>query len=72
MNTLIEKSIKICGSQTALAKAIDARQQDVWNWLNEKYSVTPKYASRIEVATGGKVTAHQFHPDIFPQTQQSA
>ena len=66
MNKLIKQAIKICGSQTALANALGARQQDVWNWLNDKYAVSPKFAAKFSGATDGKISGHNFYPDIFP------
>lgn len=70
MKTLINKAVKHFGGQTALAKAIGVRQQDVWNWLNGKYKVAPKHAKRIDIETNGLISAHEFYPDLFDPSEK--
>ncbi|WP_443091347.1 transcriptional regulator [Basfia succiniciproducens] len=54
----IKQAVKICGSQSSLARACGVTQGAVYKWLNGgEYSA--KYAARIEKATDGKVTAQE-------------
>ncbi|MGA6100908.1 transcriptional regulator [Psychrobacter pocilloporae] len=52
------------GGQTELAKLIDAKQQNVWQWLNRDGRASAKYVAKISEATG--VPCHELRPDIFP------
>lgn len=65
-NPLIEKAIKICGNQTALAKACggNVKQQNVQQWMYMK-RLPAERAVQIEKATGGKVTKAELRPDLF-------
>ena len=64
--TGLQKAISILGSQSALARAINTNQQNVWHWLNVSKEVPPKYAIPIEQATDGQVTRHDISPEIYP------
>lgn len=70
MNNLIDKAVKICGSQTALANIVGVKQQYVWNWLNKNKSVPAEYVIPIEKATKGEITRHELRPDIYPSEEQ--
>lgn len=61
----LERAIKVCGSQTALAAQIGVKQQHVWNWLNRDKRLTAERAIQIERATKGQVTRQELRPDIF-------
>ena len=66
-------AIARAGGQSALARAIGAKQQNVWDWLNKGNKQVPgKYAPAIEAATG--VSRYELCPDIFgpPPTSQPA
>jgi DNA-binding transcriptional regulator YdaS (Cro superfamily) len=65
MNTNIKKAIELLGSQTELAKACNAKQQHVWNWLNKNAVIPVERAIQIEVATNGEVTKESLNPDFF-------
>ena len=52
------------GGQTELAKLIDAKQQNVWQWLNRDGRASAKYVAKISEATG--VPCPELRPDIFP------
>ncbi len=65
MNTLIEKAIKIAGSQSALAGRCGVKQPHVWNWLHRDRRVSAEAAIQIEAATSGAVTREELRPDIF-------
>lgn len=57
-NKSIEKAVLLLGTQAALAKACDVKQQSVHKWLKGgEYSA--KYAARIERATNGAITARE-------------
>ena len=58
-------AVQAVGGQSALARAINARQQDVWYWLNVGKAVPAEYCRAIEAATGGKITRYQLRPDVF-------
>ena len=62
----LKRAIKIVGGQAELARRIGSKQQTVWNWLHRNDSGVPaEFVSKIEIATGGKVTRHQLRPDVF-------
>lgn len=64
MNAL-ERAIEECGSQVALASAIGAKQQHVWNWLKRGAGKVPaEYCPAIERATGGKVRCEDLRPEV--------
>lgn len=64
-------AVQRAGGQTALAKLIGVKQQNVWDWLNTgKRQASPKYAIAIEEATG--VSKHDLRPDIFGPNPHSA
>lgn len=65
MNLLIEKAIKKCGSQKALADATGVHQSFVSQWLNGDRPVPATKCRAIEAATGGDVTASDLRPDVF-------
>ena len=62
--TPLEIAIHRAGSQTALARLIGAKQQNVWDWVNKNNNkASPSYVLAIEAATG--VSRHDLRPDIF-------
>lgn len=65
-------AIQIVGSQSALARAIHVRQQDVWYWLNRAKAIPAKHAKAIESATGGRVSCYQLCPDVFKSDPAAA
>jgi DNA-binding transcriptional regulator YdaS (Cro superfamily) len=61
----LESAISICGSQAALASALQIKQQHVWNWLNRPGAKVPaEYCPAIERATAGKVRCEELRPDV--------
>lgn len=61
----LESAITICGSQAALASALQIKQQHVWNWLNRPGAKVPaEYCPAIERATAGKVRCEDLRPDV--------
>ena len=66
MNThLILKAVHAAGSQSGLAKAIQAPPALVWQWVHGRRPIAAKWCVPIETATGGQVTRHDLRPDIF-------
>ena len=64
MNTTpIQQAVKVAGSQSALAKAVNAAPQFVSQWVTGRRPVPPKFALTIEKATG--VSRHELRPDVF-------
>lgn len=58
-------AIEKAGGQTALAKLIGAKQQNVWTWLHRDGKASAAYVAKISEKTG--VPCHQLRPDIFPK-----
>lgn len=61
----LQRAINIMGSQAKLAKACNAKQQHVWNWLNVYDNVPVDRAIQIEIATNGEVTKESLNPEFF-------
>lgn len=59
------------GSQTELARAINAQPQLVWQWANTVRPIPIERCVPIERATGGAVTRKDLRPDdwqsIWPE-----
>lgn len=76
----LEKAINIIasGSQRKFAAIVSEKsgselsQQNVNYWVRNKRPCSPKYAATISELTGGKVTAHQLRPDVFPKEDKAA
>lgn len=64
----LQRAIDHAGGQSALARALDVRQQHIWNWLNRQRQVPANRVFDIERATAGAVTRHQLRPDLYPDT----
>ena len=78
MNTVgeaIQRASDILGSQAALARALNVEPAFVWQWLNEKRPVPPRYCAAVERLTEGKVTRRQLRPsdweDFWPEDGRS-
>jgi DNA-binding transcriptional regulator YdaS (Cro superfamily) len=66
----LERAIQKAGSQTALARLIGRKQQNVAYWLKAAKGVPAEVASAIEAATDHSVTKEQLRPDIFGDASQ--
>lgn len=64
------KATKVAGGQSALARAIDCKQQDIWRWLNKLEKTPAENVLAIEAATG--VTRHELRPDLYPESEAAA
>ncbi len=56
-------AIDVCGSQSALAKALGVAPQVVYNWVKRK-SIPAEHCPAIERATAGAVTCEDLRPDV--------
>ncbi|ENE4829167.1 MULTISPECIES: transcriptional regulator [Klebsiella] len=63
MNKVIQRALKIVGSQQRLADICGVSQPAVHKWLNGGL-VSPEKVKAIVSATGGKVKAHEIRPDL--------
>jgi hypothetical protein len=76
----LDRAIAICGTQTELARRIEAARgrlgialelgpvtfRHVWNWRNRDGGRIPSVFCRCaELATHGIVTRYDFRPDVF-------
>nr|WP_315043263.1 helix-turn-helix domain-containing protein [uncultured Moraxella sp.] len=66
----LSKAIKIAGGQTALAKKIGTKQQNIWAWVHRDKKASAKYVVKISEATG--IPCYELRPDIFPYPISSA
>lgn len=70
MKSPLERSIDICGGQTALAKSIGVKQCNVWSWVNRFGNKVPaEFSISVSRSTNWQVTPHQLRPDIYPNPQ---
>ncbi|MDP8995442.1 MAG: helix-turn-helix domain-containing protein [Pseudomonadota bacterium] len=69
---LLEKAVKIVGSQQKLADAIGKSQQGISYLLNSAPMVSAEDAIAIEKATGGGITREQLRPDVFGSRSSAA
>ncbi|MBA3622898.1 MAG: helix-turn-helix domain-containing protein [Methylibium sp.] len=63
MKALVQ-AIAICGSQSALAFAIDVKQPTVSEWLRGDRPIPLDRCHAIERATKGVVTCEELRPDV--------
>lgn len=61
----LKRAVSIVGTQRELGEKCDVSQQNVWNWIHVLKGAPAKYCTKIEQATGGKVSRHELRPDIF-------
>ena len=61
----LNQAIAHMGGQTALAQAVNVKQQQVWNWINRGAGRVPaEHCPAIERATGGAVRCEDLRPDV--------
>lgn len=63
----LSTAISVVGGQSALARALEVSQPNVWYWLHKAKAVPAEHVLAIERATGGKVTRHDLRPDLYPE-----
>lgn len=61
--TATHQAIGIAGGQSALARLINAKQQEIWNWANGR-PVPADRCPALERATAGRVTCEELRPDV--------
>ncbi|MBC8946924.1 MULTISPECIES: transcriptional regulator [Xenorhabdus] len=74
MNIVIQRAIKIVGSQEKLALLCDVSQPAVHKWLKGG-RVSPQRVLAIVNATDGLIKAHEIRPDLpllFPRVEHAA
>ena len=74
LNVGLSKAIKVIGNQSALAKSIGIKQQNVSWWVNKSGVIPAEYVLPIESATlkaGSVVTRQELRPDIYPNPKQT-
>ena len=67
----LHKAVILLGSQSALARAIRVKQQNIWSWLHIARKVPAEYCLAIEKATQGKVRREELRPDIFGEEKNN-
>lgn len=77
---LVTEGVRLLGSQTALAAAIDAEldprvglrctPQKVNNWLKRDLRFPPEYAWAFQRATRGKIKRYDLCPGIFKEPKR--
>lgn len=60
---MIRKAIETAGGQSALARLIGAKPQEVWNWANGR-PIPADRCPAIERATNGVVTCDELRNDV--------
>ncbi len=66
MNRALLKAIKICGSQSALARKLSITPQQIGKWLRAGH-IPAERVIQIELALNHEVTRYQLRPDIYPK-----
>lgn len=64
-NSPIAKAVDHFGGVQNTAKIIGSSRQAVYNWLEGSAKISPEFARKLELATGGTVTRSDLRPDIF-------
>lgn len=59
-------------SEAALAAAVGVTQPSVNYMLRKGKRVPAEWCLKLEAATGGKVTAHDLRPDLYPHDEAAA
>ena len=54
-----------CGSQSAVARALEVSQSAVWKWLNETGQLPAEHVLEAERRWG--TSRHYLRPDIYPR-----
>jgi DNA-binding transcriptional regulator YdaS (Cro superfamily) len=62
----LEAAIEWAGGQSALARKIGAKQQNVWRYLQSN-RVPAEFAVLVEEKTDGEFKREQFRPDLWPE-----
>jgi DNA-binding transcriptional regulator YdaS (Cro superfamily) len=65
-NSPIYKAVQIAGGFTDLAKLIGTTKGVVWAWV-DRGRCPPQWATKVEQAVGGQVTARELRPDVFSE-----
>jgi DNA-binding transcriptional regulator YdaS (Cro superfamily) len=71
-NPLVERAIKIVGTQADLAKILGCVQQTVSKMLTCEINVSAEHALLIERETKGQVTVRELCPHLFPRELENS
>lgn len=69
VSELLEKAIRIKGTQTKLACALGVSHNAVY-WARRRGTVTAEMAIGIDRVTDRQVTKEELRPDLFPPRRQ--
>ena len=75
LNAGLQKAIQTIGNQSALARSIGIKQQNVSWWVNKSGIIPAEYVLPIEEATrkaGNIVTRQELRSDIYPHIKKEA
>lgn len=72
MNKKVDSLIAFFGTQGKTAKAVGCSQTTVFKWLHEQMQVSPLYAQKIEIITGGEFKAVDLCPRLAEVEQLKA
>ncbi len=62
----LAKAVKILGSKTKVAEAIDVSPEILHSWMaKSNCGISPRYVIPLEEATKGKVTRYELRSDIY-------
>ena len=61
----VQRAVKACITQSALAEKVGVRPQAVQQWVASG-RVPAKRVIAVERATGGRVTRHELDPELYP------
>jgi DNA-binding transcriptional regulator YdaS (Cro superfamily) len=60
----LRESVRLLGSQQAVADICGVTQTAVWKWLQAKKPLPAEHVLAVEAATG--ISRHELRPDIYP------
>lgn len=63
----VEEAIKAAGSLAELARRTGHKYQSIQQWRDNGGRIPAEHVLKFEAAVDGKVTRHDFRPDIYPE-----
>lgn len=64
----LARAVETAGGQTALARAVDTRQQNISLWLRN--GLKAEFVLAVEKVTG--VSRHDLRPDLYPREDKES
>lgn len=68
---LIQKAVRVVGSQSALARSVGVTQASVSLWSQGKRRPRIEHALAIEAATDGSVRCRDIYPELFTRSRKA-